>query len=165
MQVVGYRCVLRGHPPRRFELPRPRAPHAARFPRVRRARQTLIKTACRLSLGACFMMLFLPFLRSKRYAYGQHNTSTDPCAPWRHGRRPTAVRVNWFIGGSFIGGSRSQLPNTRLGPLVHMERVWRVACPSVSLRRAAQVGFPAALLAKLVLDGRTPADRRHRDTA
>ena len=51
------------------------------------------------------------------------------------------------------------------GPLVHTERVWRVACPSVSLRRAAEVGSPAVLLAKLALDGRTPAERRHRDTA
>ena len=40
-----------------------------------------------------------------------------------------------------------------------------MACPSVSLRRAAQLGSPAALPAKLALDGRTPADRRHRDTA
>ena len=51
-------------------------------------------------------MLFLSFLRSKRYAYGQHNTSTDPCAPWRHGRRPTAVRVNWFIGEARLSEAR-----------------------------------------------------------
>ena len=39
------------------------------------------------SWGYC-MSLLLPLLRSKRY--GKHNTSTDPCGPWRHARASTA---------------------------------------------------------------------------
>ena len=36
-----------------------------------------------------FSLLLLSLLRSKRY--GKHNTSTNPCGPWRHGRRDGSV--------------------------------------------------------------------------
>ena len=34
------------------------------------------------------LLMLLSLLRSKRY--GKHNTSTDPCGPWQHGRQRAA---------------------------------------------------------------------------
>ena len=60
MQVVGCRGVLRGRPPRRFELPRPRAPRAPHLPCVRRARRARRECGACGACGACGVLRVRP---------------------------------------------------------------------------------------------------------